>query len=113
MLKLALPLSSAPLEDRIKIVKAINNLTVTIHSMQTQDTGWYTCDTPDNDFMAKTIYVSVQEEYGGGCPSKNFSSCGDKRCIPIRYVCDGFTDCPNNRDESEEVCGKLFLNIIF
>jgi hypothetical protein len=79
--------------------------------MQTQDTGWYTCDT--TDFMAKTIYVSVQEEYGGGCPSKNFSSCGDKRCIPIRYVCDGFTDCPNNKDESEEVCGKLFFKYYF
>ncbi|XP_017079693.2 low-density lipoprotein receptor isoform X3 [Drosophila eugracilis] len=37
------------------------------------------------------------------CDEKQFQ-CSDKQCIPIRFVCDGFSDCADHSDERLEEC---------
>uniref|UniRef100_A0A1B0G108 Uncharacterized protein n=1 Tax=Glossina morsitans morsitans TaxID=37546 RepID=A0A1B0G108_GLOMM len=37
------------------------------------------------------------------CDDKQFQ-CGNGACIPIRYLCDGESDCPDHSDEMIETC---------
>ena len=42
------------------------------------------------------------------CPQGNFE-CGtpaSRRCIQTIHVCDGQSDCPNEKDEDIVLCGK-------
>lgn len=106
-LRLTLPINSPPLETRIHITQEPNNLTVTIRPLHVNDTGWFTCEALDrSEPMSQSIYVTIQAEHSGDCPTNKFFSCGNRLCIPKRYVCDGFTDCPNDNDESPELCGN-------
>ncbi|CAG2111023.1 unnamed protein product [Medioppia subpectinata] len=106
-LRVTLPINSGPLSGRIRISEEPNNLTVTIKELQVNDTGWYNCEADDNtDPIHKSIYVTIQAQHEGDCPANTFFSCGNRLCIPKRYVCDGFTDCPNDADESADICGK-------
>jgi len=41
------------------------------------------------------------------CTSTEFR-CSDGSCIYHEHVCDGFTDCPDLSDESDDVCGKNY-----
>ncbi|CAG2163009.1 unnamed protein product [Oppiella nova] len=105
-LRVTLPINSAPLHGRVNIEEEPNNLTVTIRPLHVNDTGWYNCEAFDTTApIHKSIYVTIQAEHIGDCPTNTFFSCGNRLCIPKRYVCDGFTDCPNDRDESPDLCG--------
>lgn len=47
------------------------------------------------------------------CDEKQFQ-CGNGACIPIRFLCDGDSDCLDHSDEMIETCkfrGKSFLNL--
>lgn len=37
------------------------------------------------------------------CASEDFS-CGDGKCIPEAWRCDGQVDCDDNSDEADAVC---------
>ena len=39
-----------------------------------------------------------------GCENNEIQCNNGGSCIPQRYQCDGFRDCPHGADESEELC---------
>jgi hypothetical protein len=47
-----------------------------------------------------TCYLTIKES----C-TDSFWCFGDKKCIPLRLMCDQFPDCTDNSDES---CGGFF-----
>ncbi|XP_054153492.1 low-density lipoprotein receptor class A domain-containing protein 3-like [Oppia nitens] len=105
-LRVTLPINSPSLNGRINIEEEPNNLTITLRSLHVNDTGWYNCEASDaTSPIRQSIYVTIQAEHVGDCPANTYFSCGNRLCIPKRYICDGFTDCPNDKDESPEICG--------
>jgi len=47
--------------------------------------------------------------------SPHFFQCLNGLCIMKRYLCDGFRDCKDGEDESEEECGmySIFKELLF
>ena len=50
-------------------------------------------------FFTETTVSCSETEY----------ACSSGRCIPARWQCDREQDCDDGSDESEDICGKLFL----
>lgn len=53
--------------------------------------------------LIKCIFSPVA---GQSCPDSDEIQCGggEDRCIPLRYICDGDTDCDNDDDEDDQLC---------
>lgn len=92
-------------KSRVTIYKGYNEISVNIHKLQEEDSGLYSCESKDNGIILNhtvRVFVKVGKEKCSG----QFFSCGGGICIPRRYVCDGFTDCPSKADESISECGE-------
>lgn len=50
-----------------------------------------------------------------GCPGGDDKSkkCADGKCISKRFACDGFNDCDQGEDETDQTCGKFELRLFF
>ena len=52
----------------------------------------------------KFIVVVLKFVYNSGCENNEIQCNNGGSCIPRSYQCDGFLDCPDGADESEELC---------
>ena len=108
----SLPLNSehrGPDKSRIKMKKDVNSLDVTIIDLHYNDSGWYFCeakDSNDNIIDKKSIHITVQKNFNNHCTLEAHFDCGNDFCILKEYVCDGLMDCPDERDEDPNLCGK-------
>lgn len=88
--------------DRISVYETDDQLTVTIHNLQDDDSGTYICELQNKGIRrTKKIAVFVRSKK---CARK-FFDCGSGVCVPKHYVCDGYVDCPSGYDESFKHCG--------
>ncbi|GBM39350.1 hypothetical protein AVEN_257457-2 [Araneus ventricosus] len=88
--------------DRITVYQRNDQLTVTIHNLQEDDTGLYVCKLQDNGLIwTRKISVFVRSKK---C-MEPFFDCGSGLCISKHYVCDGYVDCPSGYDEAFKYCG--------
>ncbi|KAG8183235.1 hypothetical protein JTE90_014410 [Oedothorax gibbosus] len=89
--------------DRITVYQRNDQLTVTIHSMQEEDTGIYVCKLQEDGIIwTKKIAVFVRSKK---C-NDPFFDCGGGLCIYKHFVCDGYIDCPSGYDEEYKYCGQ-------
>lgn len=89
--------------------KDVNSLNVTIINLHYNDSGWYFCeakDSNDNVIDKKSIHITVQKNFNNHCTLEAHFDCGNDFCILKEYVCDGLMDCPDERDEDPNLCGK-------
>lgn len=84
--------------------------------INSDDTGRYQCKAEkkvggenapsiqEKTLILKVISASASESNGCG---KGFFQCSSNsfHCIPKRYTCDGYQDCPDSSDETSELCG--------
>ncbi|GIX67538.1 ig-like domain-containing protein [Caerostris darwini] len=88
--------------DRITVYQRNDQLTVTIHNLQEDDTGLYVCKLQDKGLIwTRKISVFVRSKK---CVEP-FFDCGSGLCISKHYVCDGYVDCPSGYDEAFKYCG--------
>ncbi|KAF8774580.1 low-density lipoprotein receptor class A domain-containing protein 3-like isoform X1 [Argiope bruennichi] len=88
--------------DRITVYQRNDQLTVTIHNLQEDDTGLYVCKLQDKGIIwTRKISVFVRSKK---CVEP-FFDCGSGLCISKHYVCDGYVDCPSGYDEAFKYCG--------
>ncbi|GFQ83632.1 ig-like domain-containing protein [Trichonephila clavata] len=114
--------------DRITVYQRNDQLTVTIHNLQEDDTGLYVCKLQDKGLIwTRKISVFVRSKteakaMNDGFMKMNgrkdqekgrkkkcvepFFDCGSGLCISKHYVCDGYVDCPSGYDEAFKYCGQ-------
>lgn len=51
------------------------------------------------------------EDNGKRCQPDQFT-CLNGNCISVRWKCDGFSDCSDNSDEQERVCGECVVSLL-
>ena len=84
-----------------------------MNEINSDDTGRYQCkaekkaaDAPN--IKEKNLFLKVisATDKLSGC-GKGFFQCSSSlhHCIPKRYTCDGYNDCPDSSDETTELCG--------
>ncbi|XP_054715486.1 low-density lipoprotein receptor class A domain-containing protein 3-like [Uloborus diversus] len=97
-----LPTRSNANGDRVSVYETNNQLTVTIHDLQDDDTGSYVCELQNKGIKrTRKIQVFIKSKK---CVN-HFFDCDNGICISKHYVCDGYVDCPNGYDESFKHCG--------
>ncbi|XP_023217196.1 low-density lipoprotein receptor class A domain-containing protein 3-like [Centruroides sculpturatus] len=100
-----LPIKVGSDKSRITIYKTYNEISVNIQDLQEEDSGVYSCEVNSTGIVLNhnvRVFVKAGKEK---C-SEQFFPCGGGICIPRRYVCDGFADCPSKADESTHECGQ-------
>lgn len=103
-----LPIKLVSKKARISYFQGCNELIVTVHQLQKEDSGLYICEvTGESVNVRHPVSVTVQSRkntcLGAFFPCKNM---GKGMCIFPQYVCDGFEDCPGGSDEDPDLCGK-------
>ena len=47
------------------------------------------------------------------CPVGLFTCKNERHCVPMSAKCNNITDCGDESDESDELCGKYLISFYF
>lgn len=46
--------------------------------------------------------------YIASCVNRNMFKCSNEECVDPASICDGFADCSDKSDETQNLCAPLF-----